>query len=137
MSTSADWDLYYRIARNHKVGFVPEVLLRYRLHGSNMHANIKQMRRDMLLAYEKAFANADADLTRLRRLAYGRLHTVLAGSFFSAGDYLDFIRHSAIALFLAPQSIGQFAGYPVRTWRRRGAQQSQPSKPSRAMEGTR
>ena len=137
MSTSADWDLYYRIARDHKVGFVREVLLWYRLHGSNMHADINAMKRDMMLGYEKAFLDADVRLSRLRRLAYGRLHTVLAGSFFSAGDYLNFIREASIALFLAPQSIGQFVGYPVRTWRCRGASQSQPSKRGRAAEGAR
>jgi hypothetical protein len=118
MSTSADWDLYYRIARRYEVGFVPEVLLKYRLHPGNMHGNINAMERDMLLAYAKAFSNADSRVRSLRRRAYGNLHRVLAGSFFSAGQYTGFIKHALTCLLLTPGNIGQFAGYPLRRWRR-------------------
>lgn len=119
LSTSADWDLYYRIARNHPVGFVAEVLLQYRLHGSNMHSNIHAMERDMLKAYSKAFSEGGAP-RRLRRCAYGKLHSVLAGSFFSAGQYGRFLEHAVKSLFLTPEKIGHFVGYPLRRRLRAG-----------------
>jgi len=119
LSTSADWDLYFRIAARHAVGFVPEVLVRYRIHGGNMHTNLAAMEHDMLLAYEKAFAEGGPPLQPLRRRAYGRLHAVLAGSFFSQGEYGGFVRHAARALALSPANAGRFLRYPWRRWRRR------------------
>jgi len=118
LSTSADWDLYFRIAARHPVGFVPEVLVRYRIHGSNMHANLAAMEHDMLLAYAKAFSEGGPLLRPLRRRAYGRLHAVLAGSFFSQGEYGGFVRHAAQALVLSPTNAGRFLGYPGRRWGR-------------------
>ncbi|MGE0132760.1 MAG: glycosyltransferase family 2 protein [Blastocatellales bacterium] len=118
LSTSADWDLYYRIASRWRIGFVDEPLLQYRLHGSNMHGNIKVMRRDMLAAYEKAFAQADPELMKMRRNCYGRLHMVLAGSFYSVGSYGNFIAEALKSICLAPSNITQLLNFPVRRWRR-------------------
>jgi len=119
LSTSADWDLYYRVARRYPVGFVPEVLVRYRVHSGNMHRNVDAMARDMLAAYAKAFAERDPELQGFRRWAYGRLHSMLAGSFFQAGEYRRFARHALASVALRPSQVGYFAGYPVRALRRR------------------
>lgn len=118
LSTSADWDFYFRVASRGQVGFVPEVLLRYRLHGGNMHRNVDAMEHDMLLAYAKAFAAIQPHLGISRRRCYGNLHAVLAGSFFAARRYGKFLRHTATALFLNPGLAGRFLGYPVRRWSR-------------------
>jgi len=122
LSTSADWDLYYRIARRYPVGFVPEVLVRYRIHGGNMHRNLDAMRRDMLAACAKAFSEQDPELQGLRRLAYGRLHAMLSGSFFQAGEYRQFARHALASVAERPGQIAYFASYPVRAFRRRLAE---------------
>ena len=118
LSTSADWDLYYRIAERCRVGFVPEVLVRYRVHNGNMHRNVHALASDMLTAYAKAFSKPDPDLERLRRSAYGGLHSMLAGSYFRAGDYRRFVRHALASVRARPEQIGYFAGYPVRALRR-------------------
>jgi glycosyltransferase involved in cell wall biosynthesis len=104
LSTSADWDLYYRIAE--------------RLHGGNMHGNVQAMANDMLIAYAKAFSKPDPGLERLRRSAYGGLHSMLAGSYFRAGDYRQFVRHALASVRTRPEQIGYFAAYPVRALRR-------------------
>jgi glycosyltransferase involved in cell wall biosynthesis len=130
MGTSADWDLQYRIAARHRVGFVPEVLLRYRFHASNMHANIRAMEHDMLLAYAKAFAAGGHGLKRIRRRSYGNLHTVLAGSFFDAAQYGKFAEHMLKSLLRTPGNGAQFALYPLRRLgavpRRHGLARSAP-----------
>jgi glycosyltransferase involved in cell wall biosynthesis len=110
LSTSADWDLYFRIARRHPVNFVPEVLMRYRVHGGNMHTNVRAMERDMLLAFSKAFADPDPQLAQVRRLAYGKLHAVLAGSYFAGGQYWGFLRHATSSLLLAPRQTARHLG---------------------------
>ena len=119
LSTSADWDLYYRIARKYKIGFVPHVLLQYRLHGTNMHGSVRAMEHDMLLAYSKAFLSADdVDLPEQRR-CLGNLHKVLAGSYFSTGERLGFLRNALKSVILTPDNITYFAQYPVRRRRRK------------------
>jgi glycosyltransferase involved in cell wall biosynthesis len=118
LGTSADWDLYYRIASRSKVAFVPEVLLHYRLHGSNMHGNIRRMEREMLHAYAKAFREPDPDLQRVRRRCYGNLHSVLAGSYFGAGQYGPFLRHTLKSLTLTPDNLRRYLAFPLRFLRR-------------------
>lgn len=119
LSTSADWDLYCRIAARHCIGFVPEALLRYRLHGGNMHTNFQAMEHDMLLAFAKAYRGATTEQRRLRRRGYGNLHTVLAGAFFSVGAYHKFALHAVKGLLLTPHNIIRYLEYPLRWWRRR------------------
>jgi glycosyltransferase involved in cell wall biosynthesis len=121
IAVSQDWDLGYRVAARKRVGFVPEVLLQYRLHGTNGHRNVRRMEHDMLLAFGKAFAEPAPDISPLRRRAYGRLHTVFAGSYYRAGQYPAFLRHAARGLFLDPRNLGRFLGYPLRLWQRRCA----------------
>lgn len=111
---SEDWDFYFRIARRHEVGFVPEVLVQYRLHSSNMHHNVAAMDRSMLRAYDKAFADPDPHLQRLRRRAYGNLHMMLAGSYFGNGQPRQFARHAFKSLLYAPGNIARLLGFPLR-----------------------
>ena len=111
LSTSADWDVFYQVASRHSTGFVPEVLLDYRMHGSNMHGNIRRMEREMLLGFDKAFSRRGADE---KRECYGNLHRTLAGSFFRANDYAKFAEHAAKSIWRRPSGIGYFLGFPVR-----------------------
>ncbi len=46
----------------------------------------------MLLAYEKAFNTTNEKILRLRRKSYGNFYKILAGSYFSAGNYRMFLR---------------------------------------------
>jgi len=118
LSTSADWDFCYRVARRQRVGFVAEELIRIRAHPGNMHANVQLMEHDMLLAYAKAFAEAGDGLRRLQRRAYGNLHMVLAGSFFHARRPRDGARHLLRSLWLTPGNIARVLGFPIRWWGR-------------------
>jgi glycosyltransferase involved in cell wall biosynthesis len=53
LSTSADWEMWVRLARSTEFGYLPETLVRYRIHGQQMHNNIPLMERDMLYAFTK------------------------------------------------------------------------------------
>ena len=119
LSTSADWDLACRIAFHYPVGFVPEILLHYRIHGTNMHTNFQAMEHDMLLAFEKAYQSATPEIRHLRRRGYGNLHTVLAGGYFSVGQYRQFLPHAIKSLALTPGNITRYLDYPRRWWQRR------------------
>jgi glycosyltransferase involved in cell wall biosynthesis len=117
ITVSQDWDFCFRVARRHRVGFVPEILMRYRLHGKNGHCNVRKMERDMLLAFQKAFADPDPELRKIRRRCYGNLHTMLAGSFFSIGEYGRFSSNALRAIALTPSNASRFVGFPIRKLR--------------------
>jgi len=114
LAPSEDFDLCYRVASRYKVGFVPEVLLRYRQHAANAHLDVDRMERAMLLIYAKAFREADPRPRRLRRRAYGKLHMVLAGSFFAARRPDRFAANVAKSLWFAPEKVFYLLGYPLR-----------------------
>lgn len=120
LSTSADYDFFVQVASRYKVGFVSEILLKYRIHGSNMHGNVKVMEHDMMIAFEKAFADARPEITALKRKAYGNLHQTLAGSYFVAGNYASLARHAAASVMNNPANIGKFLPFRSRGANRRG-----------------
>jgi glycosyltransferase involved in cell wall biosynthesis len=117
LGTSADWDLHHRIARRAAVGFVPHVLLRYRVHGANMHADVARTAREMLRAYAKAFAEEPA-LGPLRGRAYGGLHAMLSGSFHAQGLLGPAVAHGLRAIAHDPPRLGRILGFPLRRLRR-------------------
>jgi glycosyltransferase involved in cell wall biosynthesis len=118
LSTSADWDLHHRIARRRAVGFVREALVRYRIHGGNMHADVSRTAREMMRAYARAFEEDEA-LRPVRRRAYGGLHAMLAGSFHAQGRHAEGLGHGLRALANDPTRVSRLLGYPLRRWRRR------------------
>jgi glycosyltransferase involved in cell wall biosynthesis len=116
LSTSADWDFFYQISSRYPIGFVPEVLVQYRVHSSNMHSNIAVMEHDMTLAFDKAFTGSP---TVDRRTCYGNLYKILAGSYLRAGDHKDFVRCALSSLRYEPSNLGYFLMYPLRRARAR------------------
>jgi glycosyltransferase involved in cell wall biosynthesis len=111
---SDDWEICYRIALRYRIGFVREVLVRYRQHGKGIHLNIPKMENAMFLALEKAFASPDAAVQSMRTHTYGRLHRILAGCYFQARNPRQFVRHMVKSLRYDPRNIAYFAAYPWR-----------------------
>ncbi len=114
LQPSEDWDFCYRIAVRYRVGFVPEVLVRYRLHGKGIHLNIPKMENGMLMALGKAFQSPDPAVQSLRKHSYGRIHRVLAGCYFQIGEPRLFLRHMLKSLRYDPRNLPYFAAYPFR-----------------------
>lgn len=118
MHPSEDWEFCYRVARNFKLAYLPEVLVEYRNHGDNGHLKIPRFERAMLLVYEKTFRDCSPEIQELKRQAYGNLHTILAGSYFQTRNYRQFIKHSLKSFWLTPQNIAYFAKFPFRKLKR-------------------
>ena len=117
LSTSADWEIFYRISSRYPVGFVNETLVKYRMHGTNMHGNVPQMQRELLYAFEKIFKDDDVAIQSIRRNAYGNLYQILAGSYFRYGDYLRFLKCAVASLWFTPNNIKHFVAFPIRAVR--------------------
>jgi len=114
MYPSEDWEFCYRVAQKFKVYVVSEVLVEYRNHGGNGHLKVPHFERGMLLAFEKTFLYASPDIQKLKNQAYGNLHKILAGSYFQAGDYTQFIKHSIKSFQMSPENIFYFVKFPFR-----------------------
>jgi glycosyltransferase involved in cell wall biosynthesis len=114
LQRSEDWDFCYRVAVRYRVAFVPEVLVRYRLHGQGSHLDIPRMEDGMLLALEKAFLSTDPAVQSLKGHAYGRLHRILAGCYFQSGQPGRFVWHLVKSLRYDFRNIRYFAAWPKR-----------------------
>lgn len=111
LSTAADWDFCYQISCKYRFGFISEPLVLYRMHGTNMHGNIPRMEREMMLGFEKAFTGKPSVN---HRECYGNLHKVLAGSYFHAKQYKNFIRQAMKSIWMKPSNVRYFAQFPLR-----------------------
>lgn len=109
-TTAADWDFSYRVAKRYKIGFVSEPLVRYRLHGSNMHSNIGAMEHDVKIGFEKAFADMSPAVQDIRSKCYGNFHYMLAGSYFRAGEYDAFVTNALKSVWYKPGNIKRYLG---------------------------
>ena len=114
LAQAEDWDFAYRVAVRYRVGFVREVLVRYRQHGGGHHLNVPRMEHDMMTALGKAFASSDPAVQSLRRSTYGRVHRILAGCYFQERAPKLFFRHMLKSLRYDPRNVGYFAAYPLR-----------------------
>lgn len=117
LSASEDWEFCYRVAKVCKFKFVPEILVRYRNHGENRHLKLQNVEQSMLTAYGEIFSKADKNTLRIRRRAYGNLYTILAGSYFQAKNYPQFLKNTAKGLWYAPLNINRYITYPKRLWK--------------------
>lgn len=66
LCTSADYDLWLRIAQKWKVGYVNEESIKYRQHGANMFSNLKLFQKDM----ELIFTKYELDFAAAKRSVY-------------------------------------------------------------------
>lgn len=113
LKVAEDWDFCYRVARQFKVGFVPEPLVNYRIHGSAAHRNIAEMERGMRMFYEKAFADG-GDVLSLRDRSYGNFHRIIAGSYFQAREYRKALEHGMLSLWFRPAGLLYLLGFAYR-----------------------
>jgi glycosyltransferase involved in cell wall biosynthesis len=111
---SEDWDFCYRVAKRYPIGYVREMLVRYRIHQAGAHMNVGRMQNGMLLALDKAFAAGDASVQQLRNHAYGRLHRILAGCYFEVRQPRACLTHAIKSLRYDMRNATYFAAYPLR-----------------------
>jgi glycosyltransferase involved in cell wall biosynthesis len=120
LSQCADWDMWVRLATATEFLYVDEPLVTYRQHGASMSRDAPLLERDSVRVLEKGFAleGLSPSLRAKRRRAFGRNYAVLAGTYFHAHRYGDFIRCAARAASLDWAQVGYLAAFPVRAMRR-------------------
>jgi len=121
LSQCADWDLWIRLTRVTEFLFVDEPLVIYRQHKANMSRDPRLLERDSVRVLEKAFGRSEVPpFVRARRDAtFARNYMALAGTYFYAGHYRDFVRCAMRAVSLDTRQLGYLVGFPARAVRRR------------------
>jgi glycosyltransferase involved in cell wall biosynthesis len=123
LSQCADWEMWVRLAARTEFVYVDESLVTYRQHDSNMSRNAGLLETDSLLVLESGFGlpALPEPIRKRRREAYARNYTVLAGTYFQARRYLDFLRTAAQAVLRQPSQARYFMQYPLRVLKRASA----------------
>ncbi|MCS6806057.1 MAG: glycosyltransferase [Blastocatellia bacterium] len=121
LSLGADWDMWIRLGALTEFLYVDEPLVWYREHGANMSRDAALLERDSLRVLQKGFAMAalPESLRMQRRAAFARNYMVLAGTYFHARRYGDFLRCAARAVALDVKQASYLAAFPLRWLSRR------------------
>lgn len=85
LSSSADWDMWIRIASKYHFGVVRENLVYYRQHNKNMSRDIQKMFAEAEVVIEKGFDLAPQDLRDKKKEAYSNTCLYLAWTAFDNG----------------------------------------------------
>lgn len=80
LSNAADFEFFFRVAKQYKIGRVPKVTWQYRVHGNNMHQNMDLMERDELRSYDLATQYNLFESEAFRRECYANMYLILAAS---------------------------------------------------------
>ena len=101
--------------------YLDEPLVTYRQHSSNMSRDPELLERDSVRVLEKGFSlpGIPASVRARRYAALARNYMVLAGTYFHAGRYRDFLRCAMRAASLDARQLGYLAAFPGRIVRRR------------------
>jgi glycosyltransferase involved in cell wall biosynthesis len=116
LSQCADWDMWVRLAAQTEFLYVDEPLVTYRQHGSNMSRNAPLLEHDSLQVLGKGFAMPELSesLRAQRQAAFARNYMVLAGTYFYARRYRDFMRCAVRAVTMDFYQFRYLIGFPGR-----------------------
>ncbi|WP_052594542.1 glycosyltransferase [Aureispira sp. CCB-QB1] len=85
LSNAADQEFFFRVAKDYKIGRVPEVTWWYRVHDNNMHSNIPVMEKDALLAYQRAEENKLFKSKAFRNQCFANMYLIMGASWWGDG----------------------------------------------------
>ena len=120
LSQCADWDMWVRLAALTEFLYLDEPLVTYRQHGANMSGNAPLLERDSLRVLQKGFdmLGVTDSLRAKRRSAFARNDMVLAGTYFHARLYRDFLRCAARSVSMDFRQLAYLIGFPLRIVKR-------------------
>ena len=100
LEQSTGWDLYRRIASCYKIDYVDLPLMKYRLHGKNMHKN-KDMHKQIELQVKKMFEDPlSSSIWHLKKKGLAQMHYGIAHACFLSKQYFILLYHLIKALSL-------------------------------------
>ena len=120
LSQCADWDMWVRLAAQTEFLYLDEPTVTYRQHELNMSRNAPLLEQDSVCVLEKGFAmpGLAESIKSQSRAAFARNYMVLAGTYFHAGRYFDFVRCAARSVSMDIKQVAYLAEFPFRVIRR-------------------
>ncbi|NOZ28730.1 MAG: glycosyltransferase [Chloroflexi bacterium] len=101
-----DWDMWLRILPRYQMVGVPQALVRYRIHGRNMTADLERMATARRAVVQKHFGPEEGDPATwppIRRRAYGGLYLNMALAHLQQGHRLQAQEYLRRAFTVYPQ----------------------------------
>ena len=133
MKIGEDWEFYFRaVCASGRVGFIPKVLLNYRVHTANSFAGnpaaVDRMSSDMLYAFDKIFS-ADPRFSKMRNDCYGQLYSVIAASYLQVSDYRNSFSFFLKCFLASPSTCARRMSEKLtQVWAQRAAGRRMSSK---------
>ncbi len=115
-SQCADWDMWIRLAEKGRIEVVPEPLVRYRMHSTNMSRNVRLLELDTFRVLDEFFSSPDrvSRYGRYRSHIYSNHYVILSGSYLHYGDVASSVRCLAEAVVRYPPNLRRAFGLPFR-----------------------
>ena len=111
LSNAADQEFFFRVAKDYKIGRVPEVTWWYRVHDNNMHSNIPVMERDALLAYQRAEEHQLFKSKKFRNLCFSNMYMIMGASWWGDGQSkINGLKYLLKAIWTHPPAIKKVFG---------------------------
>ncbi|WP_254565644.1 glycosyltransferase family A protein [Oscillatoria sp. HE19RPO] len=105
-----DWDYWLRVAANWSFVVVPRYQILYRRMPGSMSSKVEVMKREALIAMEKAYQAAPPELQPLKILTLTNFHKYCAELYLQRSDDINAVReagkHLRLAIFMQPKMIG-------------------------------
>ncbi|MCC6448088.1 MAG: glycosyltransferase [Chitinophagaceae bacterium] len=87
LSNNADQELFTRILYNNfKIGYIPSILWKYRIHSSNMSGNIQLLEKDSIYMFNKLKQQNVFKTKKYEKKCYAKLYYMLGGSWWKQGN---------------------------------------------------
>jgi glycosyltransferase involved in cell wall biosynthesis len=104
LQQAEDWDLWIRISRHFRFDFVPEPLVTIRVHGSNLHKQVRVMHEHQIEVVRRAFEQdpIDGGNYLLKRRSFAYIHSDAGDEYLAAGHYGLALRHLLRTVLLWP-----------------------------------
>jgi len=115
LSTSADWDMWRRIACRYGVERVREPLALCREHDRALHHDVESLERDMTRALQSTFIDPSArSVHPLRSQCYGHFYIDLARKYWHAHKPAQALRCLSAGVTAWPRGITHVVPLPLR-----------------------
>lgn len=121
LSYCADWEMWMRLSTVSSFAYVEEPLVLYRQHEENMSNNAALLESDSMKMFEIAFESEilPEDILQLKRKALAKNYMVLAGTYFHAAQYSDFLRCAFRSVSSDPSQLSYLLSFPGRVLSRK------------------
>jgi glycosyltransferase involved in cell wall biosynthesis len=115
LRSAEDWDMWIRLSRHYQFDFVPEALIQYRMHGSQMSSKLATMSRYQLEVMERAFREdpIDGGDVALKQRALAYIHFDAGDGYLALREFAQARKHFLQAIALTPQET-RYYKYLVR-----------------------